>query len=141
MRRDIRVFDLVFRAGNDPHPRLAVLLDRREQDHVVDADQVGLDLVQHRRQILLRPLGGFDDGRPAFLDVVVDLLQRRLAEVRNVAVDEIHPVAGHLFGRHRRRHVDHVLFKTITGVDTAHARVGEEHRFMAQGFTGLGDTH
>ena len=51
MRRDVGILDLVLRAGDDPHPGLAVFariaLDRRKQDHIVDADDVRLDRLQH----------------------------------------------------------------------------------------------
>ena len=82
MRRDVRILDLVLRAGDDTHPWLTTLariaLDRRKQDHIVDADDVRLDLLQHSRQVLLRPFGGRHDHPPAILDVIVDLLIGRL---------------------------------------------------------------
>jgi hypothetical protein len=47
MRRDVLVLDLVFRAGDDADPWLAILLDRREQDDVVDASTPGRSFSAH----------------------------------------------------------------------------------------------
>ncbi len=139
MRRDVRILDLVLRARDDAHPGLAELLDGREQDDVVDADEVGLDLGQHARQVLLRPLGAVDDRRPAVLHVVVDLVVGRLAEVRDVAVDEVLPELRHLLGRHRLGEVHRVRLEAVALVDVDEAGIGEEHGLVAERLDGLRD--
>ena len=118
---------------------LPVLLDRREEDDVVDADHVRLHLREHARQILLRPLRGVDDRRPAVLHVVVDLVVGRFPEVRDVAVDEVLPEFRHLLGRHRRGEVHRMRLEAIALVDRDEARVGEEHRLVAERLDGLRD--
>ena len=145
VRRDIRVLDLVLGARDDAHPRLAVrlrvALDRREQDHVVHADDVGLHLVEHAGQVLLGPLGGRDDHLPAVAHVVVDLLVGRLAEVRDVAVDEVRPEVRHLLRRHRLGQVHRVRLEAVALVHRHEARVGEEHGLVAELLHGLRDAH
>ena len=99
----------------------------------------GLTLVEHAGQVLLRPFGGVDDRRPAILHVVVDLVVGRLAEVRDVAVDEVLPELRHLLGRHRRGQVHRMRLEAVALVDVDEARVGQEHRFVAARLDGLGD--
>ena len=118
---------------------LSVLLDRREEDHVVDADHVRLHLREHARQILLRPLRGVDDRGPAVLHVIVDLVVGRFPKVRDVAVDEILPEFRHLLGRHRRGEIHRMRLEAVALVDRDEARIGEEHRLVAERLDGLRD--
>ena len=102
---------------------LAEPLDGGEQDHVVDADHVRLDAGEDTRQVLLRPLRAVDDRLPALLDVVVDLVDRRLAEVRDVPVDEVLPELRHLLGRHGLGEVHRVGLESVALVDLDEARI------------------
>ena len=145
MRRDIGILDLVFGARDDAYPGLPVLLgvalDGREQNDVVDADDIGLHLVENARQILLGPLGRLDNHRPAVLHVVADLVIGALAEIRDVAVDEVDPESRHLLGRQRCRQVHRMGLEAITLVDVDKARVREEHHLVAKFPQRLADTH
>ena len=141
MRRDLGILDLVFRAGDDAHPRLAEMLDRREEDDIVDADEIRLDPGKHTGQILLGPLGAFDDRLPAILHVVVDLVIGRLPEIWNVTVDEIFPELRHLFRRHGLGQIDGMGLEAITLIDRDEAGIGEEDNIMAQSLHGLGNAN
>ena len=136
MRRNVRVLDLVLRARDDAHPWLAVglgiALDGREEDDVVDADDVRLHLVENAGQILLRPFGGLDDHAPAVLHVIVDLLVGALAEVRNVPVDEVDPELRHLLRRQRLRKIHRMSLEAIALVNVEKAGVRKEHHLVAQ---------
>ena len=136
MRGNVRILDLILRAGDDAHPRLAVLLgialDGGKQDHVVDADHVGLHPVENAGQVLFGPFGGLHDHAPAVLHVVVDLLIGSLAEVRNVAVDEVDPELRHLLRRQRLGQVHGMCFEAIALVDVEKARVREKHHLVAE---------
>ena len=140
VRRYRLVLDLVLRARDDPRPGLAEPLDGGEQDHVVDADHVRPDPGQDARKILLGPLRAVDDRLPAFLDVVVDLVDRRLAEIRDVAVDEVLPELRHLLGRHGLGEVHRVRFESVALVDLDETRVRQEHRLVTACLDGLGDS-
>src|SRR4051812_43681869 len=96
VRRNRRVLDLIFRTRDDAHPRYTVLLDRREQDHVVNTYDIRPNLRQYLWQIALRVSRTVNYGRPAVLDVVVDLLISGLVEIRQVPVYKLLPKAGHL---------------------------------------------
>src|SRR5664280_2645069 len=140
VRGNLRIGNFVFTAGDDAHPRLAVLLDRGKENHVVDADEVGSHLVENGGEIFLRPDSGIDDSVPTVAHIVVDLVVGRFIEIGNVAVDEVLPVLGDIFGSHGRSHVDDVLGESVAGVNASHVRGGKEDRFMAEGLAGLGDT-
>ena len=135
------VLDLVLRARDDSHPGLAEPLDGGKQDHVVDADHIRLDAGQDARKILLGPLRAVDDRFPAFLDVVVDLVDRRLAEIRDVAVDEVFPELRHLLRRHGLGEVHRVGHESVALVDLDEAGVGQEDRPVSPRLEGLGDAH
>jgi len=145
MRRNVRILDLVFRAGNDPHPGLLVVpgiaLDRREQDDIVDADDIGLHLGKHAGQILLRPFRRLDDHLPAALHVIVDLVVGALAEIGDVAVDEIHPELGHFLRRHGLGQIDRMRLEAIAPVDIEKAGVRQEHHLVAEFLQGLADAN
>ena len=117
------VLDLVLRARDDPHPGLAEPLDGRKQDHVVDADHVRLDPGQNARKILLGPFRAVDDRLPAFPDVVVDLIDRRLAEVGDVSVDEVLPELRHLLWGHGLGEIHRMGFESVALVDLDEARI------------------
>ena len=131
MRRDRVVLDLVLGARDHAHPWHAVLLDRGEEDDVVDGDDVGLDLGKDARQVLLRPFRAVDDRGPAVLHVVVDLVDRLLGEVRDVAVDEVLPELGHLLGGHGFRQRHGMRLEAVALVDRDEPWVGQEHRLVA----------
>src|SRR5258708_6330172 len=141
MRRNLRIGDFVFAAGYDPHPRSAKLLYRGKQDDVIDADQIRADFLEEMGKIFLGPHGGIDDGVPTVAHVVVDLLVRRLVEIRDVSIDEVLPVLGHLFGGHGWGHVDDVLSESVAGVDSLHIRSREKDGFVAESLTGLCDAN
>ena len=141
VRGNRRVLDLVLRAGDDADPRYAVLLDRREQDYVVDANEVGSNLRQHPRQVALRIAGAVDDGRPTLLHVVIELVVRRLVEIGNVPVDEIFPEASHLLGRHRLGKIDRIRLKIIAAVDLDEAGIRQEHGLLARSRNRLRDRY
>ena len=143
MRRNVRIFDLVLRTRDDAHPRAAAIaripLDRRKQDDVVDAHHIGLEPSQHARQIFLRPFRRRHDRLPAVLHIVVDLVERALAEVRDVAVDEFRPEPGHFFGRHGFGKIDRMGLEAIAPVHLEKAGIGQEHGLVAEPFDRLGD--
>ncbi len=99
----------------------------------------GLDLRQNAGQILLRPFGAVDDRLPAILHVIVDLIIGALAEIRDMAVDEVLPELRHLFGRHRRRKIDRMGLEAIALVDIDEAGIGQEDGLVAERLDGLGD--
>ena len=101
----------------------------------------GFTLASTPGKSFLGPDRGLDDRLPAFLDVIVDLVVGALVEVGNVAVDEIRPVFRHFLRLHRLGHIDHMLLEAVARIDPAHARVGQEHRLVAQLLAGLGDAH
>ena len=137
--RDGLVLDLVFRARDDAHPGLARLLDGGKQDHVIDADQVGLDAGQHARQVFLRPARAVHDRGPAVFDVSVDLLVRTFAEVGDVAVDEVLPELRHLLGRHGLGQVHRMRLEAVALIHLHEAWIGQEHRLVPAPLHGLGD--
>src|SRR5207245_3775541 len=124
---DDRVGDLVLTARDDPDPRAAGPLDRREQDDVVDTDEVGPDLRERAPELLLDVDGAVDDRIPDRDDVGRELLDRREAEVRQVGGDEVLPELARLRRVHRLRHVDQALFEAITREDAAEGPVGGEN--------------
>ena len=92
MRRDVGIRDLVFAAGDYAHPRLPELLDRWKENDIVHANQIGTHFIQQTWQVFLRPDGGINNGVPTVANVILDLIVRRLVEVRDVTIDKVLPI-------------------------------------------------
>ena len=89
----------------------------------------------------MRPLGAVDDRFPAFLDVVVDLVDRLLAEVGDVSVDEVFPELCHLLGGHGFGQGDGMRFETVAFIDFDETRVRQEYHLVTHRGQSLSDTN
>ena len=139
MRRDIGIGDLVLRAGDDADPGTAGTLDRREQDHVIDRDQVRLEALEMRVQPLFRQHRGIDDRLPDRDHIGRQLIDRREFEMRHLLGDEVGPELGDLLVGHAARHIDQVLLEAVFFEHALEALVADEDRIVAGGFQLLRD--
>ncbi len=90
-RRQVGVAHLERVARHDAHPGTAAQLDGRVPRHVVRRHDVRMHLVPDRHQPLVRVLLGRDQRLPDRLRHRLDLLDRRLAELRRGDADELGP--------------------------------------------------
>ena len=139
MGRDIGIGDLVLRAGDDADPGLARRLDGGEEDHIVDADHIGLDAVEMGRQPLMGDDGAVDDRLPDRHHVSRKLADRREPEMGQMAGDEIGPELRHLLVREPAGHVDEILLEAVFLEHALEAAVADEDRVVAALAQLLGD--
>jgi hypothetical protein len=117
-----------FSEQDDAHPRTAGALDGREQDHVVDRDQVRLDALQVGIQRVFGDDRGIDDRFPHRDDIGRQLVDRRQAEMRLLLGDEVRPELGDLLVRHAAGHVDQVLLEAVFLEHALEPTVADEDR-------------
>ena len=131
MRRDVGIRNLVLGTGDDAHPGAAGALDRREQNHVVDRNQIRLDALQMGIERVLGDDGGIDDRLPHRDHIGGQLVDRRQAEMRLLLGDEIGPELGDLLIRHAAGHIDQILLEAVSLKHALEAPVADEDRTMA----------
>ena len=102
-RRQRRVLQLERVAGDDPHPRPAGGEHGREADDVVLDDHVRLELAEDLAEALVHVASAVDQLLPDGEDERLELVDRRLAELRRRVADEVLPeLAGCLLDLGRR---------------------------------------
>ena len=117
--REVGVLPFERVAAHDPHPGRAVGEEGREAAHVVLDDHVRLRAGQDLPELRLAELRSVDQRLPHRSDERVELLDRRLAELRRRLRDEVGPeLPGVLVALGRWSQVHEVLFEA-EGLETA----------------------
>ncbi len=136
--RHIHALDLQRVAGHDPHERNSRRKQRGEADDVVLHDDVGAHPADDPDELLLAVPRAADQLLPYRFDPGLQLLDRRLLELRRRVADEVLPelpgigVIGvvSVVGR-RRGEVDQVLGKAERREPSFPRRLGGENHVMA----------
>ena len=141
-RRHDRVLDLGRVARHDPRPRPAARHHRRERDHVVLDDHVGLQLADDLLEARVHVDRAVDQRLPGRLDELGDLLQRRLAEDRRRVADEVDPELPRDLGLRGRRAEPHQALLEPLGLEVAGERLlDDEHDPVAAPPQHVADAH